>query len=236
MYKKTTALILSLVFCIASQAQSIRPLSKAYQELLTQKHLWYSDCPVPLSRLREVAVNYYDFNDHLHTDGKLIVLDAVAPQTITIFKELEKRHFPINKIKLTSDYNGNDEASMEDNNTSAFNCRPTTNKPNEFSLHAYGVAIDINPLQNPYIGFSKTILGEAFILPKNATSYVNRMLHVPGSVEAVVDVFAHYGFSEWGGSWSDRIDYQHFQVPRDQAETLAKSGGYATLTASLSTA
>ncbi len=112
--------------------------------------------------------------------------------------------------------------SMEDNNTSAFNCRATTGKPNEFSLHAYGVAIDINPLQNPYIGFSKENIGEAFVLPKTATPYVNRIVHAPGSAESIVDIFAAHGFSEWGGHWVDRIDYQHFQVPRAKAELLAK--------------
>lgn len=221
MRKIKSALIL-LAFCTTSLAQSIQPLSKVYQALLIKQHLWYAACPVALSRLREVTVNYYDFNDHLHTDGKLIVLDAVASQTVTVFKELEKRHFPVNKIKPTSDYNGDDEASMEDNNTSAFNCRPTTGKPNEFSLHAYGVAIDINPLQNPYIGFSKKNIGEAFVLPKTATLYVNRIIHAPGSSESVVDIFSAYGFSEWGGNWSDRIDYQHFQIPRATAEILAK--------------
>ena len=219
---KIKAAIVLLAFCTASLAQSIQPLSEKYQALLIKQHLWYAECPVPLSRLREVTVNYYDFNDHLHTDGKLIVLDAVASQTKTIFKALEKRHFPINKIKPTSDYNGDDEASMEDNNTSAFNCRPVTGDASKFSLHAYGVAIDINPLQNPYIGFSEDAQGAAFILPKNATHYLNRIFHVPGSTETVINVFYNNGFTEWGGNWHEPIDYQHFQVPRATAELLAK--------------
>ena len=214
-------LVLCVSFYHTSIAQPIEPLSEKYKETLIQKHLWYPACPVKLSRLREVTVNYYDFDNHLHTDGKLIVLDALAPQTVAIFKELEKKHFPIHQIKPTSDYNGDDELSMEDNNTSAFNCRPMTGVNDKFSLHAYGAAIDINPLQNPYIGFSQKIIGDAVILPKNATQYVNRIFHVPGSSETVVDIFSHHGFGEWGGLWHDPIDYQHFQISRANAEKLA---------------
>lgn len=212
-------LLLSLWQCAFA---SIAPLTQDYQQLLIKNHLWYAECPVPLSRLREVTVDYYDFNDQLHTDGKLIVLDSVAPQTEAIFKELEHRHFPFKKIRPTSDYQGDDELSMEDDNTSAFNCRPVTGKTDVFSLHAYGVAIDINPLQNPYIGFSEDIQGNAHILPKNSTYYVNRIFHVPGSSESIVDVFAKYGYTEWGGNWHAPIDYQHFQVPRETAEKLAQ--------------
>lgn len=222
MYKNILILCGLSLFFSQYVFASVAPLTQNYQQSLIKNHLWNAECPVPLSRLREVTVNYYDFNDHLHTDGKLIVLDAVAPQTEKIFKELEHRHFPFKKIRPTSDYHGDDEASMEDNNTSAFNCRPVTGEMGVFSLHAYGVAIDINPLQNPYIGFSEDVPGNATILPKNATQYVNRIFHVPGSSESVVDVFAKYGFTGWGGNWHTPIDYQHFQVPREIAEKLAQ--------------
>lgn len=210
--------VLFILSCVAEAMPVIKPLSAEYKALLINNHLWYPACPVNLSRLREVTVNYYDFQDHLHTDGKLIVLDVMALQTAAIFSELEKRHFPINKIKPTSAYHGDDESSMEDNNTSAFNCRPVTGNKNQFSLHAYGVAIDLNPLQNPYIGFKENASGEAFVLPKNATQYVNRIFQVPGSSESVVAIFANHGFREWGGHWHAPIDYQHFQVPRSTVE------------------
>ena len=218
-----TILILSGLLLTSKQVVArIEPLSEDYQQQLLKKHLWYPECPVSLSRLREVTVAYYDFHNNFHTDGKLVVLDAMATQTEEIFKELEMKHFPIEKIRPTSDYQGDDEMSMEDNNTSAFNCRPVTGKTNIFSLHAYGVAIDVNPKQNPYLGFDEKTLGSVTILPKNATNYVNRIFHVPGSAEDIVTVFSEHGFTEWGGSWHKPIDYQHFQVPRATADALTK--------------
>lgn len=219
--KNLIAILVIVLLTTAAMASTIKPLSSQYQQSLIEKKLWSKKCPVPLSRLRLVTVDYYDFNQQLHHDGELIVLDALALQTQAIFDELAKQRFPFTSIRPTSDFNGDDEASMEVNNTSAFNCRSNTTHPNEYSLHAYGAAIDINPKINPYIGFNKQQPGQAKIAPINASYYINRSQLPAGSAEFVVNLFRQYGFTEWGGEWHDRIDYQHFQLPKEKVLELA---------------
>ena len=123
-----------------------------------------------------------------------------------------------------NDYDGDDDASMADNNTSAFNVREITGG-STISLHAYGLAIDVNPVQNPFAKRSGTTLNFS---PPSGVENANRLNERPGKpnrpgmAEAVVDVFADHGFLIWGGYWDDPIDYQHFQVSRKLAEKLAK--------------
>lgn len=223
---KNTLLILSLIsifsaFSVA-RASSIEPLSAVYKNHLIQKKLWDKNCPVDLSRLRLVTVDYYDFDGRLHHNGEIIVLDKLALSTKKIFDELAQQKFPFTSIKPSSDYNGDDEASMEANNTSAFNCRLNTTNPDEYSLHAYGAAIDINPKINPYMNFSTKQPGQALILPVNAADYMNRTSLASGSAEPVVYIFQKYGFIEWGGDWHNPIDYQHFQLPKNKVLKLAE--------------
>ncbi len=191
----------------------ISPLSTQYQQTLIEKKLWNTHCPVPLSRLRDVTVSYYDFNGKIHTDGHIIVLDAVAEQTSRVFQQLFNMQFPIHSIKPTSDFDGDDDRSMLANNSSAFNCREITGggKP---SLHTYGVAIDINPVQNPYIRFEKNPQEYTKILPPNAQDYIKRQPQTIGMVEPIVEIFKQNGFFEWGGHWKTLLDYQHFQPSR----------------------
>lgn len=155
------------------------------------------------------------------------MLDAVAEQVKELFSTLIKKSFPINKSLLMENYQGDDKAAMDDNNTSAFNGRPITGGTS-WSKHAYGVAIDINPLQNPYISFNDN--GTAKILPTASTeSFINRNNSRPGKeqrlgmAEEVVDIFAQHGFLIWGGDWNSPIDYQHFEIgSRGFINTLIK--------------
>jgi hypothetical protein len=123
-----------------------------------------------------------------------------------------------------NDYDGNDDASMADNNTSAFNVRKIVGG-SKISLHAYGLAIDINPVQNPFVKRRGTTLDFS---PPGGVENANRLNERPGKptrpgmAEAVVDIFADHGFLIWGGYWDDPIDYQHFQVSRKLAEKLAE--------------
>jgi hypothetical protein len=128
-----------------------------------------------------------------------------------------ERGISIAKAKLMNSYNGNDDASMADNNTSAFNDRKITGG-GSVSLHAYGLAIDINPIQNPYL---KTEKGVTNISPPSGEDYRDRLAQRPGMSEPMVDIFADNGFFGWGGDWRDPMDYQHFQVGRKMAERLA---------------
>ncbi|NOZ87260.1 MAG: M15 family metallopeptidase [Deltaproteobacteria bacterium] len=163
-------------------------------------------CPVPLSDLVLIRVDYHGFDHKIH-HGQLVVHKKVGPELIEIFRDIFNAGFPIDKIKPASDYNGNDDASMADDNTSAFNCRPVTGGK-RFSAHAYGLAIDINPMLNPYIKGK-------IVEPQNGKIYSNRRLKRPGMIRKpgpVYKAFTSRGW-KWGGSWHTLKDYQHFEFP-----------------------
>lgn len=182
--------------------------------------------PVPCHRLSKVTFSYASANGEIRRDGELVVLDVVAPNVAAITDELLARKFYIAKARPIEAYGGDDEASMADNNTSAFNGRSITGGSG-WSTHAYGVAIDINPVENPFVEIRSD--GSAKILPPASARYsVNRSDSRPnkeprpGMAEHVADLFARHGFFVWGGDWNYPIDYQHFQVgPRSFVQTLA---------------
>lgn len=154
--------------------------------------------------LRHVIVSHYDFNDEIQT-GELIVNARVADEIVEIFKEVFEAKYPIEKMVLVSEYNNDDELSMVDNNTSAFNFRPITGGGG-WSNHAYGLAIDINPKLNPYVTASA-------VYPSNAHPYVDRDEQVRGMIkkgDALFNAFTSRGWS-WGGDWTALKDYQHFE-------------------------
>jgi hypothetical protein len=115
--------------------------------------------------------------------------------------------YPIERMEPVDKYGGSDFDSIEANNTSAFNCRNATGS-SSFSQHAYGLAVDINPCQNPYV------YANGRIAHKDCTKYKNRDLDAPGLIHAgdkVVKAFASIGWG-WGGEWSGAKDYQHFSA------------------------
>lgn len=187
-------------------------------EQLQSKNIWQPACPVDLNRLSLVTVEYRDFDGVAHGDGELIVMDAVAPRVTRIFDELYQQDFPIQKIRSLHHYDGDDDRSMADNNTSCFNFRPIAGGKT-VSIHGYGLAIDVNPLQNPYLTI-KELEGIANIHPPAGWSFLNRGNQKPGMIEPVVQLFADHGFTIWGGRWTTPIDYHHFQTPRVVAELL----------------
>lgn len=173
--------------------------------------------PVGCDRLAIVRFTYIDFDGGRHEDGELMVLAAVAPEVSQLFHQLYQRGFPLARARLIDHYRGDDAASMQDNNTSAFNNRQITGGGPP-SLHAYGLAIDINPLQNPFVQPDEQ--GSARISPPGGAAYLTRRRRA-GMAEEVVALFAHYGYTVWGGYWHKPIDYQHFQFDRGTAERLA---------------
>lgn len=197
----------------------VHNLSTQMKNQMKKLKTWKADCPVPLERLRLIKFSYFDFNIQKQNNGQIIVLDAVSGRVIAIFKELYSLKFPIAKAKPIEYYKGNDEVSMTDNNTSSFNCREITGGGLP-SLHAYGVAIDINPIQNPYISFEETG-NSVTILPCMGKEYFNRTNIRAGMVENIVNIFKKNGFTVWGGKWNTPIDWQHFQLPRGLAQLLA---------------
>jgi hypothetical protein len=202
----------------------IAAISPPLCEEMTLHRVMKPGAPVGCDRLKLVKFDYVGFDGQVRDDGEIVVMDAVADHTLHVFNALRDRRFPIAKARLMNNYEGDDDASMADNNTSAFNVREITGG-GLISLHAYGVAIDINPVQNPYAKRSGATL--TFSPPAGA-EYVNRLNDRPGKplrsgmAEAVVDLFASEGFLIWGGYWDDPIDYQHFQVSRPLAERLAR--------------
>ena len=169
---------------------------------------WRPDCPVGPELLRRVEVDYIGFDGQSHR-GELVVHRDVVTDVIAIFEELHRLRYPIAKMQTVDRYPGaDDELSMEDNNTSAFNCRPLPSG-RAWSLHAYGRAIDINPLLNPYLD------SKGSIEPTTAGPYLDRTRNDPGILHAgdpVVRTFTDRGW-RWGGDWRTPKDYQHFERP-----------------------
>jgi len=167
---------------------------------------WHPGCPIDPQQLRRVDVDYLGFDDQTHR-GDLIVNQDLAEETVAIFDQLLQLRYPIEKIRALDNYpNADDELSMEDNNTSAFNCRdiPGTGR---WSPHAFGRAIDLNPLLNPYVDRTGAFQ------PKTAAAYVDRNRTDPGLLRAgdpVVRLFTDRGW-HWGGDWRTPKDYQHFE-------------------------
>ena len=168
---------------------------------------WHPGCPVAPEDLRQLAVKYVDFGRKVST-GILVVHKDVAQEVSAVFRDLLRHGFTIQRMRPMEEYRGDDNASMAANNTSAFNCRDVTGQPGKFSNHSWGRAIDINPLTNPYVKGDK-------ILPPGGREYLDRSLERPGSILSgsyVVRRFSEAGW-KWGGDWSDRKDYQHFEKP-----------------------
>lgn len=169
---------------------------------------WRPGCPVEPEQLRRVDVGYVGFDGQTHR-GPLIVHQDLVPEVIAIFEQLFRLGYPIEKIRTVDHYpDANDELSMEDNNTSAFNCRlvPGTN---EWSPHAYGRAIDINTLVNP------CLYASGYFEPQNAAAFLDRSRTDPGVLhpgDPAVHAFTDRGW-RWGGEWAAPLDYQHFERP-----------------------
>jgi hypothetical protein len=200
------------------QTGSVAPISRARCDDMAKHNVIRPGVPVGCARLSLVKFAYVDFDGHAHGDGEIVVMDAAAENVLRIFARLREMRFPIAKARLIDHYDGNDDASIADNNTSAFNARNVAGT-SLLSLHAYGLAIDLNPIQNPYV---QRAGGNPTFSPPTGVEYANRKKARAGMAESVVDVFADEGFVVWGGNWHDPIDYQHFQVSRGFAARLAR--------------
>ncbi|MGE2832604.1 M15 family metallopeptidase [Mycobacterium sp. SMC-4] len=167
---------------------------------------WRPGCPLPPEQLRRVELNHVGFDGQPHR-GVLVVHEDLTAEVIAVFEELFRLDFPIEKMRTADHYpNADDELSMRDNNTSAFNCRDIPGTGN-WSLHAYGRAIDINPKLNPYIDRRGTHE------PANSGPWVDRTRTDPGMLhdgDPAVRTFTDRGW-QWGGHWTTPLDYQHFE-------------------------
>lgn len=166
------------------------------------------DCTVPREDLRYVHVRHMGFDGEAK-DGELVVNKAIADDVLAIFEELYKADYPIEKVRLVDEYDADDEASMSDNNSSAFNFRFISHTT-RISKHGLGMAVDINTRYNPYV---KTVNGKLSIEPANGADYVDRSKDFPYKIDhddLCYKLFTEHGFT-WGGDWTHSKDYQHFE-------------------------
>lgn len=165
---------------------------------------WHPGCPVHLRALRLVTLRYWGFDRQAHR-GRLVVHRDVAEKVVGIFRRLYQVSFPIRQMRLVDYYGADDRTSMEHDNTSAFNCRWRAGQPGVWSQHAYGRAIDVNPVENPYVW-------SGGVSPWNGAPYVDRSHRRRGMIfhgDAVWWAFRNRSW-EWGGDWTSVKDYQHF--------------------------
>lgn len=164
---------------------------------------------IALSELRYLRVLHMGMDGETRV-GELIVHESVSQDILEIMEALYWAGYPIEKMRLVEYYEGDDVKSMEDNNTSAFNYR-TIAGTDKRSNHSYGMAIDINPLYNPYVKVKSD--GSVMVSPQSGSRYADRETDFPYKIERgglCYNLFVEHGFT-WGGDWSSVKDYQHFE-------------------------
>ncbi len=180
-------------------ASDVRPVP----DDVLARSTWHPGCPVRRTDLRWVRLTFWGFDDARHT-GELLVHAEAASDLVEVFRRLYDARFPIEEMRITRADELDAPPTGDGNNTGAFVCRPTTGGTS-YSEHAYGLAVDINPFQNPY---EKGDL----VLPELASAYLHRDRDAPGMIRAgdvVTEAFAAIGWG-WGGAWRSLKDYQHF--------------------------
>ncbi len=166
---------------------------------------WREDCPLHWEELSLLTIRYWNF-DGRSVVGQMVVNSSVVTEVVAAFGDLYKIRFPIERIALVDDYGGDDKAAMRANVTSSFNCR-YVDGTDRWSNHAFGLAVDINPLINPWAR-------EGNVLPLEGTRYADRSNPIPGMIndgDAAIAIFERIGWS-WGGVWAS-ADYMHFSGP-----------------------
>lgn len=182
-------------------SSSVQRIDDALKERMT--YSWRAGCPVKRRDLRYVQVTYLRF-DGTARQGELVVHEDEAADVVEVFEAIYAERFPIRRMRLIDDYQGDDDLSMAANNMSAFNCRLVTGGT-RWSEHSYGRAIDINPVRNPFVN------GD-IVAPPAGQNYLDRSPRRKGMVSmAVRAAFERIGWS-WGGDWSNLKDYQHFSA------------------------
>ena len=168
---------------------------------------WHHGCPVAPSSLTNVTLSFWGFDHRAHA-GTLVVNTTVVPAVVSAFRSMYDARFPIRRMQPIAAYGGDDDKSMAADNTSAFNCRlAVSDGPPSWSMHAYGEAIDINTLENPY-----RLNGT--VRPPAGATYMDRSNVRPGMIVAGGAAARAFGAVRWGwgGNWSSTPDYQHFSA------------------------
>jgi hypothetical protein len=183
----------------------VQPIPPAIRRQMTGVS-WHPGCPVGLPELRLLTLTYRGFDGRDHT-GRLVANGDAAPALVSVFRRLYGARFPIRRMELVDRYGGDDFRSIEADNTSAFNCRAATGS-SRWSEHAYGRAIDVNPIENPYVSGGTTS-------HPASRPFLDRGKHRPAMAfegGVLVDAFRAAGWG-WGGTWAGGTkDYQHFSA------------------------
>jgi hypothetical protein len=191
---------------------STKPLSPHARATLTKSGMWQKGCPVPLSDLRLLTVTYRGFDKRSHT-GQLVVNKSAAAPLARVFRKLYELHFPIHHMRFSDVYGPASGRPRDGDMSGSFECRQAVPSPcsggngtGSWSNHAYGMAVDLNPVENPYVGCGMS-------RDPTAQSYRDRSRHRRGMVTArVVKAFRSIGWG-WGGSWAGNTkDYMHFSA------------------------
>lgn len=191
------------------------PLTESVKERITGISYPENGCTVPYEDLNYVVLKYIDFDGQEQT-GELICNKAVAQDMVEIFYELYRNEYQLERVRLIDEYNGDDTASMAENNTSCFNYR-VVDGTTSLSKHAYGLAIDVNPYYNPYVVFGRNADGSDYISPPGSEVYADRSQNFAYKIDEndlCYRLFTEHGFT-WGGNWNSSKDYQHFQKTID---------------------
>ena len=162
-------------------------------------------CPVGFSGLRLIRMTYWGFDREAHR-GRMVVHRRWSGEIVSAFRRIYRARFPIRRVRLVDRYGGDDRRSMRADNTSAFNCRYVAGTTT-WSQHAYGRAIDVNPVENPYVDGSH-------VSPRNGRRYADRSRERRGMIferDVVWRAFHRIGWA-WGGTWTSAQDYQHFSA------------------------
>jgi hypothetical protein len=203
--------LLALPFVLLAFSASIQPLSAPVQAELNGR-FWHPGCPVPLARLRVLTVTHWGFDSRTHTGQLIVNQDAAAP-LVRVFRQLYALRFPIRHMRLVDAYGPSSSQPADGDLSGSFECRQAVPSPcsggtgtGSWSEHAYGEAVDLNTIENPYVGCGRT-------RERSSLPYLNRSRLRPGMVTpAVVAAFRSIGWG-WGGNWTGSTkDYMHFSA------------------------
>lgn len=189
----------------ADPAFSYGPIDAKTKQRMTGVS-WRPGCPVGLADLRLLKVRHWGFDNRVHR-GRLVVHEDSARGMVRVLRNLYRHKFKIRRMRLVDAYGADDHRSMAADNTSAFNCRFVSGTE-RWSEHAYGRAIDVNPVENPYAD------SDGYVSPPAGAPYRDRSQRAKGLIHRggnVVRAFAAIGW-EWGGYWDWPKDYQHFSL------------------------
>lgn len=200
-----------MVTSISEKNFYIKEISNELMERMRGKS-FKENCSVPRDDLRYLHVLHRTL-DGKTLEGEMICNKHIADAVLHIFREFYEADYPVERVRLVDEYDADDDLSMAANNSSSFNFRLVSGT-SRISKHGLGMAVDINPLYNPYI----PDINEDRVLPESGRPYIDREADFPYKItreDLAFKLFKKHGFN-WGGDWDESPDYQHFEIPTNE--------------------